>query len=120
MEILKCRGKDIKISKCKCSITVKNAEGKTCGIVRDIKHFKDIQTNKQAEYFHILRSAGLWGNSKIDLNNVVLSDGKLYLFRNTHGLESLKKFDPELVEKLDNIHAEAEKHGIEVIEANFI
>lgn len=118
MEILECRGKDIKISK--GSITVKNTDGKTCGIVRDIKHFHDIQTNKQAEYFHLLRSAGLWGNSKIDLKNVILSDGKLYLFRNTHGLESLKKFDPELVRKLDSIHAEASKNGIEVIEANFV
>ena len=116
MEILECRNKYIKISK--CSITVKNTEGKTCGVVRNITHFHDIQANKQAEYFHLMKKAGVWANHKIDIKKQVVidSDGKIYLFRNMNGIESLKKFDPELVEKLDNIYVEASKNGIEVIE----
>lgn len=55
-----CVGKKIKISK--SSITIKSEEGKTCGVVRDIKKFKDIQPNKEFRYFHILKECGAWGN----------------------------------------------------------
>lgn len=43
-DIKDCIGKNIKISK--CSITIKSNDGKTCGVVRDIRKFRDIQQNK--------------------------------------------------------------------------
>ena len=55
-EIKDCIGKNVRISK--CSITIKSDDGKTCGVVRDIRKFKDIQPNKTLDYFHILRSMG--------------------------------------------------------------
>lgn len=118
MEILDCIGKNVKISK--GSITIKDNNDKTRGIVRDIRHFKDIQTNMQSRYFHIMKQAGIWGNSKIELDNVVIKDNEIYLFRNTHGIECLKKYDMELVEKLDNIYNKAEENGIKVIECEFL
>lgn len=118
MEILDCTGKNVKISK--GSITVKSDNGKTAGIVRDIRHFKDIQVNKQWEYFHLLKNAGLWGNKKIDLNNIIIKENTMYLFRNVYGMETLRKFDPECASRLDYIHSEAENNGIKVIECEFV
>lgn len=118
MEVLDCINKNVKISK--GSITIKDDDNKTRGIVRDIRHFKDIQTNMQSKYFRIMKQAEIWGNSKIDLNNVVIKDNKIYLFRNIHGIECLKKYDMELVKKLDDIYTKAEENGIRVIECEFI
>ena len=118
MEILDCINKSIKISK--GSITIKDKDNKTRGIVRDIKHFKDVQINIQSKYFRIMKQAGIWGNSKIDLNNVIIKDNEIYLFRNIHGIECLKKYDMELVKKLDSIYIKAEENGIRVIECEFV
>lgn len=118
MEILDCKNQNIKISK--GSITIKDECGKTKGIVRDVRHFKDIQMNKQVDYFHILKRAGLWGNSKVDLHNVIIKDNTIYLFRNIHGLEILRRFDSELAERLDTIYKKASENGIEVVEAIFV
>lgn len=118
MEALDCINKNVKISK--GSITIKDDEGKTRGIVRDIRHFKDVQINMQSKYFHIMKQAGVWGNSKIDLNNIIIKNNEIYLFRNIHGLECLKKYDMQLVEKLNEIYQRAEENGIKVIECEFI
>ncbi len=61
-DIKDCIGKEIKIGK--TSITIKGENGKTCGVVRDIKKFIDLQANKQIDYFKLLRKSGIWGNKK--------------------------------------------------------
>lgn len=43
-EIKDCIGKNVKISR--GSITIKGDNGKTCGVVRNIRRFHNIQTNK--------------------------------------------------------------------------
>ena len=48
-EIKDCIGKHVKISK--NSITIKNEEGKTCGVVRNISSLADIHPNKQMVCF---------------------------------------------------------------------
>lgn len=115
MEILECKGKHIKI--CKSSITVKNEEWKTCGVVTNIKHLHDLSTREMSDYYPILRKSGLWCNSKIDRNNIIFLRGKIYLFRNMHDLETFRKCEPELMRKRDEMYAEAKKNGVEVIEA---
>ena len=79
-EIKDCIGKNVKISK--CSITIKSDIGKTCGVVKNIRKFHDIQTNKQIDYFHLLKKSGAWGNRNFDIDNCIEKDGKLYAFRN--------------------------------------
>lgn len=120
MQITDCKNKNVKISK--GSITVKDENGKTRGVVRDIRHFHDIQANKQHDYWMQLKRAGLWGNSRIDIEKqiVIDSDGKMWLFRNIHGIESLKKFDSELLETLNGIYETAQNNGIDVIECDFV
>ena len=51
-EIKDCVGKNVKISK--ASITIKNEEGKTCGVVRNITSLYDLQPNKQMEALKIV------------------------------------------------------------------
>lgn len=77
-EIKDCIGKNVKISK--ASITIKNEEGKTCGVVRNIISLYDLQANKQIDYYKMIKNLGLHG--KIDIKDCIISDGAIYVFRN--------------------------------------
>lgn len=58
--IFDCENQEIKIGK--TSITIKNRDtGKTKGIVKGITKFKDMQPNKQMQYFKKLKSLNIWG-----------------------------------------------------------
>ena len=123
-DIKDCIGKNIKIGK--TSITIKSENGKTCGVVRDIQKFKDIQPNKQIEYFRILKNVGAWGNKNFDINNCIIKDGKMYVFRNMksklwhekYGYFSEKEIWNE--EEQDTIYNSFKANGIDVIECVFV
>ncbi len=92
MEITEIKDKHVKIGK--TSITVKNLEtGKTCGVVRSICKFKDLQSNKQIDYFKKLRAAGVWG-SRIDglLDCVIVVDNQLYYLHNLNPINTYNKY----------------------------
>lgn len=61
-------GKRIKLSA--NSITVKDEAGKTRGVVRDIRQFKNCRPNQQMEIWKKARNAGA------DLNNIINAEGK--------------------------------------------
>lgn len=91
MEITDIKDKHVKIGK--TSITVKNLEtGKTCGVVRDVCKFKDLQPNRQTDYFKKLRAAGVWG-SRIDgfLDCVIVVDNQLYYLHNLNPINTYNK-----------------------------
>ena len=91
MHILEIENKHIKIGK--TSITVINTEtDKTCGVVRNICKFKDLQANKQINYSRALRSAGLWGCG-IDgiIDAVIISENQLYYLHNLKPIETYNK-----------------------------
>jgi len=123
-EIKDCIGKNVKISK--GSITIKSEEGKTRGVVRNIRKFHDIQTNNQMKYFHVIKKCGAWGNKNFNLDNCIEKDGKLYIFRNTkskkfhekHGyfIEDEKKKE----EEQEKIYNALKDNGINVIECVFV
>lgn len=77
-EIRDCKGKKVKISK--NSITIKNDDGKTCGVVQNIISLADMQANKQIVYYGILKKMGLHG--KISIKDVVIKDNEMFIFRN--------------------------------------
>lgn len=77
-KIKDCIGKNVKISK--ASITIKNEEGKTCGVVRNIISLYDLQANKQIDYYKMIKNLGL--HEKIDIKDCIISDGVIYVFRN--------------------------------------
>ena len=92
MHILELENKHIKIGR--TSITVINTEtDKTCGVVRNIRIFRDLAANKQMEYFKLLRSAGLWGCG-IDgvIDAVIISENQLYYLHNLKPIEAYNKY----------------------------
>lgn len=119
-EIKDCIGKEIKISK--CSITIKSKEGKTCGVVRDTRKFKDIQPNKVSGYFHLLKQCGAWGNINFNIDNCIEKDGKLYAFRNMKSKIFHEKYgffteeERRNAEEQEIIYSALNKNGIETIE----
>lgn len=123
-EIKDCIGKNVKISK--SSITIKTDEGKTCGVVRDIRKFHDIQANKQMNYFHMLKKAGAWGNSNFDIDTCIEKDGKLYTFRNMKSKLFHEKYgyfsenEIKSAEEQEIIYKALETAGINVIECVFV
>lgn len=118
-EIKDCIGKEVKISK--CSITIKSEEGKTCGVVRDIRRFKDIQQNKISDYFHLLKKCGAWGNKNFDVNNCIEKDGKLYAFRNMKSKMFNEKYgyfseeEKSNAEEQKKIYNTLNENGVEII-----
>ena len=89
-EIKDCKNKQIKIGK--TSITIKDDKGKTCGIVKNIRLFNDIQANKQIDYFHILKKLGVWGNRNFKSNECIVDNGTIYIFRNLKTDEFVEKY----------------------------
>ncbi len=92
MNITEINGKHIKIGK--TSITVKNPEtGKTCGVIRNIRKFVDLQANKQCDYFKQIRASGAWG-SGIDglMDCVIIVDDQLYYLHNLKPIEAYNKY----------------------------
>ena len=92
MYISELENKYIKIGK--TSITVINTENnKTCGVLRNICKFKDLQANKQINYTKVLRDAGVWGCG-IDgvIDAVIIAENQLYYLHNLKPIETYNKY----------------------------
>lgn len=63
MQITDITGKDVILSK--SSITVKGENGKTCGVVRGLTKWHDIQANRQFELRKKL--GGVWGVNRLGI-----------------------------------------------------
>lgn len=90
MEIEDLKGKRIKISK--TSITCKDENNKTCGLVRNIKKFMDIRPNLQIDYFGKIRDAGAWGSNLNIIDNIILDGNQLYYFDDIGAYEAYEKY----------------------------
>lgn len=131
-EIRDCAGKKVKISK--HSITIKNDDGKTCGVVRDITSIKDMQFNMQFEYYGKLKKIAL--KEKISLKGInikdcIVKDGILYAFRDMEYEMFLDKFrqkygcfpdenDEKKRKERDLQYKKLKELGIDVIECIFV
>ena len=115
MEIMDIKNQYVKLSK--GSITVKGENGKTKGLVRGLTRFLDLQANKKIDYSKLLRNSGVWGNSKIDMDNCYILDGTVYLIRN---MNSYKYYTEEEREKYDTMYQNIASYGIMVIPCYFV
>ncbi len=91
MKIIEIEGKHIKIGK--ASITVRNFEtGKTCGVVRGVCKFSNLQENRKSDYFKGLREAGAWCCG-IDglIDCVIVVDNQLYYLHNLNPINTYNK-----------------------------
>lgn len=121
-EIKDCIGKNVKISK--NSITIKDENNKTCGVVRNISSLYDLQANKQMDFYRTIRQLGLHG--KISTKDCVISDGKMYVFRNIkskiwyeeHGYFSEE--EQKKAEEKEEIYNTFNTAGIPVVECIYL
>ncbi len=108
MKITELGGKHVKIGK--TSITAKDPEtGKTCGVVRGICKFMDLQANKSIDYFGKIRNTGAWC-SGIDglIDCIIFADNQLYYLHNLKPINSYNKLFAGH-EGFDNEKAQYEK-----------
>lgn len=80
------------------SITVKNENGKTCGIVH-ADRLADCSMRVIYDHWKTLRQAGLWGTP--ECHNVVLYENKLYLLYSTWVEDFLEKYPNRTLTALD-------------------
>lgn len=121
-EIKDCMNKKVKISK--GSITIKDDNNKTCGVIRNIVSLYDLQANKQMDYYRKIRDIGLHG--KISIRDCIISDGTMYVFRNMKSKLFHEKYgyiDDNKRQKADEqerIFNTVKASGIEVIECIYV
>lgn len=121
-EIKDCIGKKVKISK--GSITIKDDNDKTCGVVRNISSLYDLQANKQMEYYQKLRKLGL--HRKISIKDCIIADGIMYVFRNIKSKLFYEKYgffteeEKQKAKEKETIYDALKTAGIDVIECVFV
>lgn len=74
MKLEEIAGRMVRISS--HTITVLNDEGKTAGMVRGLRKYKDIPTRDQMELFKTMRESGLWGTH----TDSVFVEGKTLIY----------------------------------------
>ena len=121
-EIRDCIGKNIKISK--GSISIKDNNNKTSGVVRNITSLYDLQANRQMEYYKKIRNMGLHG--KISINDCIIADGVMYVFRNIKSKLWHEKYgfiseeEKQKAEETETIYNAIRTAGIDVIECVYV
>lgn len=121
-EIKDCMNKKVKISK--GSITIKDDNNKTCGIVRNIISLYDLQANKQIDYYRKIRDIGAHG--KISIKDCIISDGTMYIFRNMKSKLFHEKYgymddnEKQKAEEQEKIYQTLKDNEIEVIECIYV
>ena len=121
-EIKDCIGKKIKISK--SSITIKDDNNKTCGVIRNITSLYDLQANKQIDYYKTLRKLGLHG--KISIKECIIANGTMYVFRNIKSKLFHEKYgfiseeEKQKAEETETIYNAIKTAGLNVIECVYV
>jgi len=115
---------EYKIKPNKTSITVKDNEGKTKGVITDCRTFHNMATREQFELHNRLKKFGV--NNLGVASNCVLKDGEIYFLYNISSRKWVEKygaFDEREQNKLNELEAQAKQlkdSGINVIECLFI
>lgn len=89
MEIEDIKNKRVKVSA--RSITVKNENDKTCGVIRNVVNFKDLPKNQQFEWFKVVKACSIWGHENL-LSRFLICDGKAYFLFDTKPDDTYEKF----------------------------
>ena len=79
MDIKEIVGREIKINA--NSITVRNEEGKTCGVVRNVTSLYNIQANKQFDINSKLRKNGIRSMDFDIKKNILIKDDTVYFIK---------------------------------------
>lgn len=121
MEMKDLNGKRIRISK--NSITAKNENGKTCGVVRNTTTLYDLQANKQMDFYRKLKEHGAL---PIRLNDVIIKDSEMYIMHNIKSRLFHEKYgyfsEEERIkaEQQEQLYSKLAAAGCNIIECIFI
>lgn len=80
MTIENLEGRRVRIGK--TSITCVDEYGKTCGVVCRLKNIDSVQKNNLSDFYHVLKTAGIWGTKIKGITSSVFTDGKRYYYLN--------------------------------------
>ena len=122
VEIKDCINKKIKISK--NSITIKDDNNKTCGVIKNITSLYNMQPNKQIEYYKTLKQIGLHG--KISIKDIIVKDNTMYAFRDIQSKLFHQKYgyfsesEKQKEQEQDQYFETASLNDIQVIECIFV
>lgn len=73
------KGKKVKI--CRASLTMKDDNGKTRGVVTGIRKWDDFAPKDHFEHHRAVTASGIWGNSRFRLlDNVIMVVGEKRLY----------------------------------------
>lgn len=87
MKILEIENKKVKISA--HSITVKDDNGKTCGVVRNATRYHELRTSDQLEHWKDIKTSGIADFPKF-IDRIVYCDGRVYFL---HDLRMIEKYE---------------------------
>lgn len=121
MKMNELNGRLVKISP--RSITVKDdSTGKTCGVVRNVCTFNNLQPNRQIDYWKLLRTAGIVDAGMT--HYVVIDEGKIYFMYNTKPDEVYESCHADILQEDYNKHQallkKVESAGIEIIRCHIL
>lgn len=91
MKMHDLEGRRIKISA--GTITVKDEDGKTRGMVRGIRKYQDLPLARQFDFHSLIRRAGIWGNS-IDqsmIDHVIFDGNALFYLNDTRVIKAFER-----------------------------
>lgn len=117
-----CIGKKVKISP--CSITIKDEEFKTRGVVRNIISLADLHGARKFDYATKVMNAGIHG--LISIRDYIIHDEKMYVFRDMSSVLFHRKYgywsedEKNKMEEKQKIYDKIASVGFPIIECVFI
>lgn len=113
MEMKDLEGKNVYVSA--RSLTVKDDDGKTRGIVRDICFWKGLAPRDTYDLYHIFRKSGVWENHKL-MSRIIFKDKNPYYLLDESAVKSAIKYDGEaFAKKLEKNLESLKAANVEVI-----
>lgn len=86
------------------TITVKNQEGKTAGMVRNISTLDNIQPNKQLDFSSKLRKAGLSREIMMKyLDKIIVYEGELFFLVDDYSYSVSQRLGERIVEDVQEL-----------------
>lgn len=117
MEMKDLNGKNVYVAA--RSLTVKDNDGKTRGIIRDIRFWKTLAPRVQFDMIHKydFRKSGIWGNHEL-MCRIIFKDEKPYYLLNERAVESGIRFHGEdYANKIERNLESLKAANVEVIRA---
>lgn len=110
MTMMELHGKRVKPSR--STITAKDENGKTCGMVRGLTRWSDLSDSTQSVYWKALKRSGMWCNDAFPLDRLYF-DGKrgYYIFHCGY----VPPYEVDRYNAKMEVLEKARENGIEVI-----